>query len=75
MPRTKPLEILRNDRGIRSSRGGMGGWVGGWGQGWGFKGDSDGDRRNFGNGVEACREPSVLDATVVEATKSRDLNR
>lgn len=24
--------------------------------------------------VEACREPSVLDATVVEATKSRDLN-
>lgn len=25
--------------------------------------------------VEACREPSVLDATVVEATKSRDLNR
>ena len=29
----------------------------------------------IGNGVEACREPSVLDATVVEATKSRDLNR
>ena len=27
------------------------------------------------DGVEACREPSVLDATVVEATKSRDLNR
>jgi len=27
------------------------------------------------DGVETCREPSVLDATVVEATKSRDLNR
>lgn len=27
------------------------------------------------DGVEACREPSVLDATVVEATKSRDLNK
>lgn len=45
----------------------MGGWVG-------FKG-IEMETDEIGNGVEACREPSVLDATVVEATKSRDLNR
>lgn len=52
----------------------------GW-KGWRFMGEERERERErwktdeIVDGVEACREPSVLDATVVEATKSRDLNR